>query len=400
MELFWNDGGRAGSGFVGLTGDCVVRSIAIATGTSYRDVYREIGKASQTSPRRGVPTRVAALYLERLGWQHTADRDGEFTAAAIPPGVVIVDLAIPDSRRHGHFSTVIDHVVHDTWNPCQELEFRVVGYWTNPSVRSPGGASPTATGAGQHPVGLDDEQVLTQQEFDKILHRLRSLDNTAKNRASTEGEKRNALRMMQSLMLRHNLSRADIVDQDNVDAVSFTKMVCPVNGRRACGWEKSLAAYLTQEVFPMAWWFFTSHGPRSLFSFYGPVKDVQNCIALFRELLLTIATSAQLQYGGYSRGSGASYAEGYVRGLPRQGAESPPETEQSVARDALIHARTLAMKRAATDWLRIECGITLSTSRGSGRDQQDPEAAERGQKHGARHDLSAARGPLRITLKP
>ena len=39
--MMWvkDDGGRAAAGYVGNTGDCVTRSIAIATGLPYKEVY-------------------------------------------------------------------------------------------------------------------------------------------------------------------------------------------------------------------------------------------------------------------------------------------------------------------------------------------------------------------------
>lgn len=410
MELNWNDGGRFSSGYVGLTGDCVVRAIAIATGISYRDVYSEIGKASEKSPRNGVPTTVASHYLAARQWHFTDVHQARFNADSLPLGIVIVHLASDKSRRHGHFCTVINHVIQDTWNPSDDDEFIVAGFWTcdeaNAKLSSNLDASrlhrsTAANGDG----GQDQEQVLTQKEFDKILHRLRSLDNTANNRASTDGEKRNALRMMQNLMLRHNLSREDITERDNVDQVSFTKIACPVNGSRALAWEKALASYLTTEIFPMTWWYFSTRGHRTLFWFYGPVKDVQNCITLFRELLLTIAASAHLQYGGYTRGSGASYAEGYVRGLPKH-QSGPVESDQSseakakVAEEtALIQARMLAVKNAALQWLKVECGIELTTTRGTGRNQRDPVAEAKGKQHGAKHEVAAPTGPRRITFR-
>lgn len=410
MELHWHDGGRFSSGFVGLTGDCVVRSIAIATGINYRDVYHQIGKASEKTPRNGVPVAVAKEYLGSRQWRYTAGRNAPFDADMLPIGIVIVHLEASGARRRGHFCTVIDHVVHDTWNPSDETDYVIAGFWTSEaananSMPNVGGGSSAGDGSGESggDTRQSQEQVLTQKEFDKILHRLRSLDNTANNRASTEGEKRNALRMMQNLMLRHNLSREDITEKDNVDHVSFTRIACPVNGSRALAWEKSLAAYLTAEIFPMTWWYFDTKGHRTLFWFYGPVKDVQNCISLFRELLLTIAASAHLQYGGYTRGSGASYAEGYVRGLPRNQsgqAESDQSGEakaKSAGETALIQARMIAVKNAALEWLKVECGIELTVTRRPGRNQRDPAAEAKGQKHGAQHEVAAPSGPQRIT---
>ncbi len=390
MEFVWDDGGRADSGYVGLAGDCVTRAIAIATGTCYRDVYRALGELSDMTPRNGVVNSVATDYLTSLGWVHTQGRGLRLMPEALPKGAVIVQLNEPKRHRCGHFSSVIDHVIYDTWNPSDDEDFVVTGFWTRLEV-----AGQTTLPAASRQSRQSEQQVLTQKEFDKVLHRLRSLDNTANNSASTEGEKRNALRMMQNLMLRHNLSREDITDDDNVDSMRFTRIACPVNGRRAYNWEKDLASYLVAEIFPMTSWYFGTRGHRTLFWFYGPLDDVKNCISLFRELLMTITASAYLQYGGYSRGSGASYAEGYVRGLPRY--QSTTEDLGGIASEsALIHTRTIAVKRAARDWLKMECDISIVLKGGSGRSQHDPDAADRGKSHGAKHDLRDASGRKRI----
>ncbi|TWT83177.1 hypothetical protein CA13_46400 [Planctomycetes bacterium CA13] len=390
MEFIWNDGGRFACGFVGMTGDCVTRSIAIATGTSYRDVYKKLGEASRKTPRNGVCTTVASEYLSSLGWVYTAGKDQGFSSDWLPKGIVIAHLSMPNQLRRGHFSTAIDHVIHDTWNPSEEEDYVVEGYWTLPAHLSQT-TLPSLAPKRRH----NAEQDLTQKEFDKVLARLRALDNTANNGASTEGEKRNALRMMQAMMLRHNLSREDITDDDNIETMCFTRRACPLNGRRACAWEKWLAMYLVSEIFPMIGFYYATKGHRTLFWFYGPTDDVGNCITLFRELLLTIATSARLQYGGYSRGSGASYAEGYVQGLPRCGVPEQ-SNDQVVSETALIHARTLAVRKAATQWLGMECGIRLVNGSGYGRDQHDRAAAELGKKHGSKHEVSASNPRKRI----
>ncbi len=391
MEFVWSDGGRAACGYVGLAGDCVTRSIAIATGLSYRDVYSELGESSLKSPRNGVFTDVSTEYLQRQGWSFTSGQDQKFNAALLPKGAVIVHLVSVHAHHRGHFCTVIDRVLYDTWDASDDENFVVRGFWTRPAQESDTTLPKVATGGR-----VSNEPTLTQKEFDKVLHRLRSLDNTASNSASTEGEKRNALRMMQNLMLRHNLTREDITEDDNVDSMCFTRMACPVNGRRACAWEKALAAYLVAEIFPMVRWYFGVRGHRTLFWFYGPLDDARNCLALFREMLLTIATSAQLQYGCYSRGSGASYAEGYVAGLPKY--ITPVDaSDKCLSERALIHSRTLAVQQAAVDWLSLECGVSLRMTRGAGRSEHDPDAANLGKQHGAKQDLSTANGRKRIT---
>ncbi|MCC6508652.1 MAG: DUF2786 domain-containing protein, partial [Pirellulaceae bacterium] len=338
-------------------------------------------------------------YLQARSWQRFDGYRQPVLDCEIPKGIVILHL-VRTNATGGHMCTVIDHVVHDTWNPTDDDDYVVMSYWTPPvNVDQPGIST-----IGTRPQA-NSRQELTQQEFDKILRRLRALDNTASNSASTEGEKHNALRMMHDLMLRHNLSRDDIVDDDNVEGVQFTRRACPLNSRRACTWEIMLARYIVEEIFPTVQWYSSTRGHRTMIWYYGPRSDVENCLAVFRELLLTIATSAMLQYGGYTRGSGASYAEGYVSGLPRSStadennsaSSSGSSTSSVVSERSLIQTRTLVLHGAATKWLDSECNVRLTTSRRSGRGQRDPAAANRGREHGASHKLDVPGARKRIT---
>ncbi|MCA9131402.1 MAG: DUF2786 domain-containing protein [Planctomycetales bacterium] len=383
VEFVWHDGGRAACGFVGMTGDCVTRAISIATGKVYRDVYQQLGERALKTPRNGVTLDIYRDLLDSLGWSMCPGSNIPFIPQVLPKGSVIAQLKSSNSRGDGgHLCAVIDHVIHDTWNPADD-DYILVNYWVPPLSAVSTSTMPTEQ--GRRPSSR--EQQLTQSEFDKILRRLKALDNTANNRASTDGEKHNALRMMQSLMLTHNLTREDISDDDNVSNVQFTRIACPVNGRRACAWEKSLAHYVTKHVFQTVLYYIDTKGHRTFFWFYGPLSDVQNCIALFRELLLTIATAAHLQYGGHVRGSGASYAEGYVAGLPRAETEPAAVNGKLVSERALIHSRSLALHQAAKEWLDLECNIQLVSGKSSGRYQYDPAAAGHGKVHGAKHEI-------------
>lgn len=395
MAFHWNDGGRAACGFVGLAGDCVTRAISIATGVVYRDVYEQLGVLCEKSPRSGVRIDVANTYLAERNWQRHSRLDQPFDPKALPMGKVIVHLSKKEERS-SHFCTVMDRVVHDTWDASEDDDYFIHAFWTSAEQETQSSV-PDKESKGRNSA----EQELTQAEFDKILNRLRALDNTASNGASTEAEKHNALRMIQTLMLRHNLSREDITDDDNVSSVQFTRIACPVNGRRACNWEKSLAHYVTADILPSTQWFSSTKGHRTLFWFYGPLSDVRNAISLFRELLLTIATAAQLQFRGYSRGSGASYAEGYVLGLPRTASASaaPSTSTQIVSERALIQTRTIALQTAADGWLKMECNITLVSTRGTGRFLHDDAAADRGKLHGSQHEVAIPNAPRRITQK-
>ncbi len=408
MDFIWNDGGRATSGFVGSAGDCVTRAVAIATGLAYRDVYSTIGKRTAKSPRGGVETSAAEAYLSELGWtSHRVDEvlfePAFLYKGIIPKGVVIVDL-VRGRRRSGHYCCLVDHVVHDTWNPMDDGIYDVVQYFLPPASQSGSADGAVAIErSGARP--SNDRDALTQKQFDKILRRLRALENTASNVASTDGEKRNAINMMKNLMLAHNLSQEDLTDGETAESMCFTRRGCPVNGRRAATWEKELAWYLVREIFPNVQWYLSTHGHRTLFWFYGPATEVENTIELFRELIVTIAAAAKLQYRSWSRGSGASYAEGYVAGLPKASDDeakadtrSDGQSEEQKQSDlSVIQTRALAIHSASTDWLAHECGVRLARSRISGRHAHDASAAKVGKRHGAQHDIAPPGRQKRLT---
>jgi len=142
MEFQHNDGGRVAAGYKGSARDCVARSIAIATGKPYQEVYaalNALGAAERNSKKRkhkssareGVHTPTARRYLESLGWRWVPVMQigrgctAHLRAEELPTGRLIVKL----SR---HFTAVIDHVIHDTHDPSRDGTRCVYGYWLPP----------------------------------------------------------------------------------------------------------------------------------------------------------------------------------------------------------------------------------------------------------------------------
>lgn len=415
-KFLWNDGGRSVGGFVGMTGDCVSRAISIATGIAYRDVYETLKSRYGSSPRNGVPSSIYGPYLNELGW---IPSNPSAVKTPNPKLELIEQMKFADGpvviqcqrigRPTAHLCTVIDHVLHDTWDARDEGAYYVTNAWT---------AGPQAVRSSDPNAGHEKKQAgdLTQAEFEKIINRLRAIDNTARNQAATEAERENALRMMQALMLRHNLSRADLASDEGIESILYSRQACPVNGSRALSWEKDLANYLTEHIFPMTQWYSSRRGHRTIFFFYGPRTDVDNSIQLFRELMITIATAAKLLYGGYARGSGASYAEGYVSSLPKN-ASAPTEpvspstsnvtsaanesaenkdVQEADAKRQLVLQRSIAVQRRAKDWLFLECGIRLVNTYRTGRDFRDGAAEQLGKTHGAQHRVDVPNAPKRL----
>ena len=142
MDFVFHDGGRVAAGYRGATGDCVTRSIAIATGKPYQEVYIALNRLAETervgkrkkrrsSSRTGVFRRTYQHYLEALGWQWTSTMSigsgcqVHLRASELPSGPLIVKV----SR---HLTAMIDGVLYDTHN-CSRGETRCVyGYFSQP----------------------------------------------------------------------------------------------------------------------------------------------------------------------------------------------------------------------------------------------------------------------------
>ena len=145
----YNDGGRAEAGFTGDAGDCVTRSIAIAAGKPYKEVYTDlqrlikeysetrrtkmakkiaIGKGKGTTPRNGVHKDVFHDYILSLGftWVPTMQVGKGCTVhlnnKELPKGTLIVSVS-------KHLTTMIDGVIYDTFNPQRESGRCVYGYY-------------------------------------------------------------------------------------------------------------------------------------------------------------------------------------------------------------------------------------------------------------------------------
>ncbi len=150
----FNDGGRAAAGFKGMTGDCVARAVAIASGRDYADVYAYLAYGNKTQrktkhsgrkPSAGVATAAHGIWTKRLWfkeymrslgfeWVPTmtigSGTEVHLDANELPNGTIICKLS-------KHYTTMIDGIIHDTYDPRRPFveggkarETRAVyGYW-------------------------------------------------------------------------------------------------------------------------------------------------------------------------------------------------------------------------------------------------------------------------------
>ena len=142
----FNDGGRADAGYKGITGDCVTRAIAIATGKPYQEIYDHLAKGNATQrsskhdrkSRAGVETASRGINTSRKWFKETMKEWGfEWTptmligqgckvhlkSEELPKGRLVVAV----SR---HYVAVIDGVIHDIYNADRGGTRCVYGYYT------------------------------------------------------------------------------------------------------------------------------------------------------------------------------------------------------------------------------------------------------------------------------
>lgn len=144
MKYVFNDGGRQVAGYKGLTGDCVARAIAIASGEPYKKVYGTLAKGNQnqrqgkiTSSKDGVRTARSGIsttrqwfsdYMTSLGFKWTPTMfigqgcKVHLKAEELPMGKLVISVS-------KHYTAVIDGVLNDTYDCSRGGTRCVYGYW-------------------------------------------------------------------------------------------------------------------------------------------------------------------------------------------------------------------------------------------------------------------------------
>ena len=139
----YSDGGRAAAGYEGSARDCVTRSIAIAAGLPYQQVYDRLaeGKAKQRrskndrgsrtqTPCDGISTKRKWFkdYMLELGFTWTPTMQigsgckTHLKSDELPSGHLIVSV----SR---HFAAVINGILRDTYDSSRGGTRCVYGYY-------------------------------------------------------------------------------------------------------------------------------------------------------------------------------------------------------------------------------------------------------------------------------
>lgn len=121
LNWIFNDGGRYAEGYTTIRADCDVRAVAIALEIGYTSAADLLRASFHNRPRmRDI--------LPAQGWEWiecTMQLDDQHT---LPLGRLILLLK-------GHYTTLVDGVIHDTYNPVRNGLDIVCGYWKRKESR-------------------------------------------------------------------------------------------------------------------------------------------------------------------------------------------------------------------------------------------------------------------------
>ncbi len=128
MEWIYDTGGREKYYKALNVKDCVTRAIAIANGMDYKETYMALKKYNGgDTPRNGMYASVYSKMLEDLGWEYVSCSDAGqemfFREGLLPDEDVII------CKIDRHLVTLIDGVIHDTYDSSGKGNKKVLGYW-------------------------------------------------------------------------------------------------------------------------------------------------------------------------------------------------------------------------------------------------------------------------------
>ena len=128
-------------------GDCVTRAITLAEGIDYILIYKELSRRmkawGRSGANNGVYDTIWRPMLQEAGYEQVKPHDAQgyryhrvpLASAELPAkGTVVVRVSRRNGRRHGHhLFTVIDGVIHDSFNPANPAyDYELMEYHIKP----------------------------------------------------------------------------------------------------------------------------------------------------------------------------------------------------------------------------------------------------------------------------
>lgn len=270
-------------------------------------------------------------------------------------------------------------------------------------------------------------------DMERAKDLVRKLLATAGDDAATEGEIDNALAMARRIMLKHNFGEGDIPKEPHelareLENTKYDQKACYSFSQGLTEWEISLIWAICELMGTVKWYIGGKHvekrtragviqrnkdgSPKlaTLYYLYGPDRDVAEAVELIYEWQEITVAMSRMKYGGFVRGAGRSYANGFcmalhskVKNLRKEETQQaaipgPQDAPRSSTALILVQSNELMRmrKERASEWLERECGIKLG--KGGSRSSSgsfDGEAYHSGRTDGGRADLTRKSGTTR-----
>ncbi len=256
-------------------------------------------------------------------------------------------------------------------------------------------------------------------EINRIKDKLAKLLRLGENNAASDGEIDNALTLAAAMMAKHNLTRDDIdmTQADPIARVSYGRHFAFSRGANLATWESVLCNFIVSFIGTVQCYLSkqmpvrrngiaetNGHGePRMACgcAFYGCDEDAACAAAMFEELRDAISTMAIIRWGGWARGDGAAYAEGFAVGIQASNSRAKQALANSdSATSALMlvsEKNQLAIRDKAKEWLTTTTGIKVNKGRSRSFSRSgSSEARNEGRRDGSNYDVSRPGARSRI----
>lgn len=257
------------------------------------------------------------------------------------------------------------------------------------------------------------------RNLDKIKDKLRKLLNLSDSVSASKGEVDNAMNAATRLMSQHNLTRDDIdlSASDPVKNVTMGRHSSVSLGRNFSTWESMLLQFVAKFIgFTKSYQHpsqplkkngiavLDEQGKQrfgSMVYFYGSDESAEVCVDIYEELRDTIQAMGLLLHGGWFRGDGAMYCQGFANGLQSALARSKDGLklcdDQTTALVLQDEKNQLAVEIKSKEWLKKVHGVKVTMVKTKGARSGDRRAYREGQRDGANYNPSRPTPTRKLT---
>lgn len=227
---------------------------------------------------------------------------------------------------------------------------------------------------------------------EKALDRVKKMLALGNNEGATEAERETALRMAYNLLAKHNLTVADL-PQDQVEAREEQHVVL-----NAAPWARSLAHSVAKLFFCNYYFMHTGRSGRYSHHFIGKQSNTSTALYMAQYLIQAVQREAAKRYGSATSPHGRSFCVGTVSSIrTRVNALVTQAPDDAAPGTALVLANMHKSEAVENDkWLALQ-GTTLKTTKARADNALRAGAFYDGKDYGKTVSLNQQVGATRST---